>query len=443
MTTRFNRRQLLRAGGSLAVGLPLLSSLHPKSGAAETAGPKRLLFMIATNGVVADDFFPSATGTSFSLPYCLEPLEAFRDRLSVVGGLSNESARQQAGNPHTKSGSHTLTCVNHIEGQFTKSGGGGFATDISIDQLVAESIGASSPIRSLLTGYDIGNGANGETPRWRFSSLGDNQPVQPDGDPQQVFNKISGFVANDDDAAEALARLQGERRSILDLAMGEITALQSSLAAVDRQRLDRHLTHLRELEQSIANAPSPLSCNELSAPASASDVVSGTASMSNLIAYAFGCDLSRVASFQWAGAQSQLRYDFLNGVGLDGHHNLSHRDGDEYAVPTREISRWHSEQVAQLASALDAIPEEDGTALDNTILVYLNTLSTGNTHSFENLPVVVLGGGNAGLRTGQAIDVGGRALNDLYITLASALGLGITSFGNPDYVQGPIDALLA
>ncbi|MEM7160562.1 MAG: DUF1552 domain-containing protein [Myxococcota bacterium] len=447
--TRTTRRRFLRAGASLTIGLPWLASLTRPARAEPGEFPRRVVFLIGSCGVVADDWFPDQTGTDFTLPYSLEPLQAYQDRMLVLKGLENASARNQSGNPHTKAGSHTLTGARHIPGQFNGGGGGGFSTRISIDQELAQQPGNTSPVASLLTGVNIGAGDNGETPRGRFSYLGHNMPVAPSGDPQQVFNQLSGFTGGSlpGEDPDAILRLRAERRSILDLAMDDIHELEPSLSAVDRQRLDHHLTHLRALEQSIANLPDPddvsQACAEFDDPGSSDGIEDGTRKMLELTAFALRCDITRVATFQWAGAQSSLRYGFLEGVPDERHHGISHNDGNAYNTPMRQIARFHAEQTAVLADLLDAAPEGEGTLLDNTIIVHLNTLGRGNNHSFSDIPVLTVSGSGSGLDVGRSLQLQDRSLNDFYITLGRALGVNMTTFGDPEHVQGPIDTLLA
>jgi hypothetical protein len=409
------------------------------------------VFVIGSCGLVPEEWFPAETGSNFTLPYSTAPLQPYQDRMLIYRGLDNVSAINQGGSAHTKAGSHTLTGAAHIEGQFEVAGGGGFSTRISIDQALAQQIGADTPVSSLLTGVDIGLGSVGETPRARFSYLGYNQPVAPSGSASQVFNQLAGFLGGGDPEANAeILRLRAERRSVLDLAMSDIEDLDGSLAAVDRARLDAHLTHLRELEQSIANLPDPNeidpACVALDQPAELTELTARTQQMLDLIAFALRCDITRVATFQWAGAQSALQYGFVPNVVDYPHHALSHtEDPAQYDEGMRGIARFHSEQVAYLAQRLDQYTEGDGTVLDHSVLVHLNTMSRGDTHDFRDIPVLTIGRGasSAGLDTGRSLALGGRSLNDFHITLAQALGVPMDTFGDPQWVTGPLSTALA
>lgn len=436
-----SRRTFLRAGASLALGLPLLPSLG--FAGAPAARATRLMIIIGNNGVVPETWFPTEVGTNFTLPDSLQPLAKWKHQLAVVHGLHNESAKLQEGNGHTRAGAHILTCAPHIPGQFTTAGGGGFSTGISIDQWLAQEIAADVPVPSLITGYDIGNGGNGQTPRWRMSHLGNNQPIQPDGDPLLVYNRITGFLAEDKEAIRALTNLQRERRSVLDLAIDDIQSLTPQLSPIDRQRLDRHMTHLRTVEQRIASAPAPGSCGAGEAPTDSSEIVESTANMRDLLGIALGCGLTKVTTFQWGGCQNQIPMNWLPGVETTlGHHHMSHLENEEYDIPMGIVARWQMEQVAGFVQMLEDTPQGDGSLFDDTIVLYINTFNQGKKHRMDDLPILLLGGENTGLRLGQSIEMGGRAHNDLYLTIAHAMGLPIDTFGNPKLEQAPIGALL-
>lgn len=440
MNHKLSRRRILRAGAALTVGLPFLPSIHQRASASTGEARKRFVVFLGSNGVVPDEFFPSNTGSDFTLPYSTAPLEALRDQLMILDGIDSKSWDAQNGNPHTRAGAHTLTCAPHIEPFQYTNGPGSHSTEISIDQEIAKA--NPMPIGSLQVGYDVTAGENGATPRTQYSSLGYNQPLQPQENPQQVFDQLSGFVAGDSDAAAAIERLRLEERSILDLAMADIQGLQPQLGAVDSQRLEKHLTRVRELEQALADAPSPLGCNPIDEPGANMGLLATTDAMRDLMTLAFTCDMTRVATFQWGGGQSAVKYGAI-GVEDKSHHGLSHNNGNSYSDPFREITKYQMEAVASFASGLADIEDgEDCTVLDNTVVLYVNSLRTGYNHNPNGLPIVVVGGSNLGLKGNQSFDFDGASLNDLYITLANATGVPIDTFGDPQWVDGGLPQLL-
>jgi Protein of unknown function (DUF1552) len=170
---------------------------------------------------------------------------------------------------------------------------------------------------------------------------------------------------------------------------------------------------------------------------------SHAAIMNDLIVMALQCDVTRVVSHMLDDARSDFVYDHLTvrrfspagsseGTGkVGGFHGLQHAgdSNDGYAT----INWWFSTQLAALGQRLDALPEGDGTMLDNTLIVYGGAMH-GSDHDARPLPMALLGGGGLGLRTDQHVDYGaeaaGRPLRDLYFTLLTRLyGQSVTSFG--------------
>lgn len=462
-----DRRTLLRGGAGIALALPALEIFESSNVRAQaTSDPLRLLVIFHGNGVNQRDWYPSSTGTSYQMTESLLPLADFRDRMIVTSGLSGRSAKAQGGNPHTKGGAHLLTGSPHIDGQFSKGGGGGFSTSISFDQEVVRLIGAGTPIPSLVMGPKADEGAVGETPRSRISYLGHNQPVTPEHRPSVLFDQIVGVVPESPDpntgmgpTAEDLRLIREQRRSVLDFVMDDVSRLQTRLGATDRSRLEEYLVQLREIEATIADdeaggdgeGGTPRLCERPEPLASIGNVKDDgevprvTSQMMSLSRLALQCDLTRVVTFQWQGAQSPINYSRINdpilsGVRNNSHHGISH-DGPFEDIT--KICKWHSAQVAKVCADLDAIQESDGRSLlDNTLILYCNELSDGERHSFDNLPFVLIGA-TGKLASGSHIDFSGRSNNDLFTTLLKLYGSDAASFGDMRYNSGELSGLLA
>jgi hypothetical protein len=84
--------------------------------------------------------------------------------------------------------------------------------------------------------------------------------------------------------------------------------------------------------------------------------------MSDLLALAFQCDLTRVATFVFANDGSNRSY---RAIGVpNGHHDLSHHGGDETkAERIRKINRFHIAQLANLIQKLVAVHESRVTSV--------------------------------------------------------------------------------
>jgi hypothetical protein len=167
--------------------------------------------------------------------------------------------------------------------------------------------------------------------------------------------------------------------------------------------------------------------------------------MLTLARFAVQCDLTRVVAFQWQGAQSPMNYarmndPILNGVSSQNHHGVSH---DGPFTDITKITKWHSQQVADFCADLDAVQESGGTVLDNSVILYCNELSDGDSHNFNDLPFVLIGGGGGALNSGRYIDFKGKSNNDLFLALFQAFGVEKSSFGDPTYTSGPLTGILA
>ena len=161
-----------------------------------------------------------------------------------------------------------------------------------------------------------------------------------------------------------------------------------------------------------------------------------------IIQAAFQCDLTRVATFSFAHGNSALRFKtMVDGVDLPaGHHDNSH---NPMATDTlARIDQVYCDQLSQCLQHMKATPEGAGSLLDNTLVVFFSEVSFGLTHSIQNMPIVMFGGKNLGLQTGQHLDFGGRYMNDVWSAISGAFGHA-APFGDPAFAQAPVSGLFA
>ena len=156
----------------------------------------------------------------------------------------------------------------------------------------------------------------------------------------------------------------------------------------------------------------------------------------DMLVNSMAADFTRIASFQITNSVGQAK---MRWIGIDeGHHSLSHEpDSNEEAYEKLiKINTWYCEQVAYLAKRLQDTPEPggNGSMLDNTTIVWTNELGKGNSHTRNNIPFVLVGGG-LGFKMGQAIDYQSVPHNRLLMSFCQAMGHPVESFGNPDYCK--------
>jgi hypothetical protein len=149
--------------------------------------------------------------------------------------------------------------------------------------------------------------------------------------------------------------------------------------------------------------------------------------MSDILVLAFRTDATRVCTLKLNNDHSSLRFPNL-GVDYMIHHLLSHSDGDDWL----KVNRFFTQQVAYIARKLDEVQEGDRTLLDNSMILYLSSMMTGN-HDNNQLPVVMLGRGGGRIKTGRVLDYLGkpnRRMCSLYLSLMDRCGVHLDRFGD-------------
>jgi len=440
-----NRRALLRGAGGIAIGLPFLEAMQARQAGAAAAGPvKRLVIMFspnATNDPAA--FMPATTGPDFVLPKETAPLEALHKQLLVISGVNMESAKKDSsGDLHSVGMSHMLTGIQWVQGTgFTLPGGlpVGFAGGISVDQYIAKKVGSATRFPSLEFGA-ITITDYGVHPFGRMISAGKNQPVPAEDNPATMFKRVFGDAAAGADPA--IAQVLAQRRSVLDFVTDDVTRLETRLGPTDKQKVDQHLTAIRNLETRLSKTTTTSCGADKTAPVVADPLDKSKFDVlvkmqSDLLVLALQCDATRVASLQMSWARSMLSHPWI-GVN-DNHHTITHGPATDILST---INTWYAKQVAYLGSALAATDDGNGkTLLDNTMLYWCGECARGYDHDFNNIRIFILGSGAGAIKTGQHIKLNGEPHNKLLVTLMNAMGVPDTQFGDPQFGTGPLPGI--
>ncbi len=149
--------------------------------------------------------------------------------------------------------------------------------------------------------------------------------------------------------------------------------------------------------------------------------------MCDILVLAFRTDTTRVATLKLNNDHSSLRFPNLK-VDYMIHHLLSHSDGADWL----KVNRFFAEQVAYIAKKMDAVQEGDRTLLDNSMVLYLSSMMTGN-HNNDQLPVVMLGSAGGQIQTGRMLDYLGkpnRKMCSLYLSMLDKTGVHLNQFGD-------------
>lgn len=445
-----SRREMLAALGAAGV-LPLLEA-RPARG--QAAAPRRLLVFYTPNGTIGPEWRPKGTETNFTFGRILAPLEPFKQKLIVLGGVNMALADSGNGSHHTRGMGGLLTGRPILMGTFKSAGPptAGWASGISIDQHIAKTVGAATKFRTLELGVRV---IDAEV-RGRLSYLGANQPVPPMESPYDVFDRLFAGMTPAAGDAGAMDRLRAERRSVLDFLQQELAQVKTRVSADDRARVDGHIESLRDIERRLGSpgvAPAPVAASCQGPAVGARMDVAAVANMPmvgklqmDLVAAAFACDLTRVATLQWTYAESDQTFPWLQVSGQ--HHATSHAsDSDAAAQETlTKINVWYAQQFLYLLERLSSYREGDRTLLDNTAVVWAIEVGKGNNHSHRDLPFLLAGSCGGAFRTGRFVDymaggAAGHPHNNLLVSLANAMGVMDTTFGDPQHCTGPLPRL--
>ncbi len=387
-----NRRTLLRGAG-IAVALPTLDAmlddrgwLHQTARAQARKAPIRLVTFFIPNGVPMGDWVPTTTGTGFAFGRAIVPLAPFREDINVLSGIDLEV--HGAGGGHEWGTSGFATCMNN-----SPSGAGG----PSMEQIAAQHLGDATKFRSLVVS-DNTVPPNYDTNLSYISYSAASTPVPPIRDPRVLFDKV--FKGMTQGPAPDPSDLVARRRSVLDFVKGDLGRLDRVLGTSDRQRLDAHLSGVRELERQLDLMSSGAAGPTCAAPAEptvngAKYSDEGELLLLDMTALALKCDLTRYASFMVAfgGASAGPAPD---------QHALTHARDIEKMVPiTQRQVTFFAHLLASLKD--DTAREGDGTVLDNSLLYLGSEMSDGAAHTNDNLPIVLAGKGGGQVRTGRHI----------------------------------------
>ena len=427
-----HRRQFLHRLGLSAASLPFLVGL-PSLGLGAPARPRqRLIIMFSPNGTIPPAFWPDDEGKDFELKEIMSPLAAFQDRMLVLHGLHNKVRGD--GDSHMRGMSCLLTGIELFPGNI--QGGShtpaGWASGISIDQELKNFLQSREDTRTRFGSLEFGVGVTDRADPWtRMSYAGANKPVAPISDPYQMYQKLYGQLKNRENL-----------QSVLDTIRGDLQKVSKLISADDRRLLEEHETLVRQMERELTDAGrqtlrvTPPSLEE--GIADQNDNVPCLSRMQvDLLVNSFVNDMARVATLQYTKSVGSARMNWLDIK--DGHHGLSHeQDKDEVAQGKLiKINKWFAGELNYLAQKLASTPEPggDGTLLDNTLIVWTNELGKGNSHTLDNIPVILLGGG-FGFEMGRSLKLNGVPHNRLHLALAHAMGHRLATFGKASLCEG-------
>jgi hypothetical protein len=432
------RRLFLRGMGT-TLALPLLDAMVPALTAAQATparGVRRLGFVYMPNGVAMNFkginyWHPRTEGPDFEFSPILQPLQAFRNRMTVVSGLAQHQADvldDGANGDHTRGTATWLTGARprHTEGADVRNG-------ISADQIAANAFRQDTPLPSLELAIDLsylaGNCENGyscsylNTLAWSSATT----PLPTENNPRVVFERLFG------DGATSAARVAQARqnRSVLDSVSAELQRLLGTLGAEDRSTVGDYVDSVREVERRIQNTErkaSTADLPDLAQPMGIPDRFDEHVSlMFDMVALAYRADITRVVTFMLG---RELNFRTYPEIGItEGHHGLSHH-GDDTAKLAKyaTLGAYQAELFSRFLQQLETAADGDGSVLDRSLFLYGAGLSNPNLHAHMDLPLLLVGGGVKGNR--HLRFPAETPMTNLLLTMLDASGVSAESLGD-------------
>jgi hypothetical protein len=438
MTSRNSRRDFLRELGVSAAALPFLTGLPCLAAPEGKKRKQRLVVIFSPDGIVPSTFWPDAVGENFAFKESLTPLEPFKKQTLILNGVCDRIRGD--GDGHMRGIGCLLTGIELFPGNV--QGGSdtpaGWSSGISIDQEIKNFLQKDPATRTRFGSLEFGVMVPEHADTWtRMSYAGPNKPVAPIDDPYQMFGKLYGRLKD-----------QESLKSVLDTLTVDLNKVRSRVSKEDRQILDEHTTLVREMERELkaTNAKGlnhPIPVLEPGVHRDNDKMPQLSKMQIDLLVNSFAADFARVATFQYTNSVGQARFRWL-GV-EEGQHDLSHEPDNNTAAQEKltKINKWYCEQLAYLAKRLSETPEPggEGSLLDNTLIIWTNELGQGNSHTLDNIPFVLVGGG-LGFKMGRSLKYDRVPHNRLLLSLANGFGHDIKKFGNPDFCgAGPLSNL--
>jgi hypothetical protein len=428
-----SRRSFLTCAGGAALGLPWLESFASAKDQKTGVPAQRLAFFYLPNGITRRGFFPGETDRPLppfagqnnvwrfegktvpagkhplTLTSTLAPLHKMRNKISLITGM--DRTFQHGTDSHAQCASCFLTSVAPYEVK-----GSAYPLTRTLDHIAADSIGQSTPYSTLeLSCNDHKN--NIESIYFDNMSWYGTGHVAPSmRDPRKVYDRLFGTQANT------------RFRNITDLALGNARQMQKRLSLDDRRKFDEYLDSVRTIEtrmDRIEKMKSDLAAADVKRPAEHLPRNEYIHLMGDLLVTALQNGLTKVGTLM-VGPERWTTATNWEGI-LDkpySHHAMTHAIG-KHMEQLLKLDRFHVSAFARLLERMDGIEEANGTTLlDNTIFTLGAGMGDGSTHQYNDLPLVVAGGGGGTLKLGSHIHCERETpLANLWLTQLHALGI--------------------
>jgi hypothetical protein len=445
----FTRRRALQALSVLPATLPFARTLQAQG----ALPPKRLVLLMQNNGTQQANFWPNATLSSPILDSLfLDPKTKLDNGLKTKTNIIKQVYIPNDANG-TNGNQHDMGFARMFTGEkLVSRAGGPWGGGISVDQILAQDWAIDSLTLAVLASKVEPHPKPGFEHRESFSYLGPATLKHPRKDPLNVYNYLFP-AAGGVDAAQRLTL----RQSVLDAVTGNLSEVSARLGPSEKAKLDYHLTAIRDVERHMsasvgACAARPAAPTNYLAADPNAEVNEDTYipqmvdNMLELAVVSLTCGMTRIATLQFGYGGGKWSFGW-EGINMNCHDDVAHHDtSDAGSTPANTkrvvlMNQYFASCVAKVATALDAVPEGNGTMLDNTLVVWANEQGRGD-HNQSNVPVVLIGrAGGAISKGGRVVDAGPQVFNRLGCTILNVMGKAVAGFGDVPNC-GPFQGLL-
>jgi len=420
-----DRRAFLKGMGGVALALPVLDAM----GAEVTEQiPRRFCALYTANGMSLPktehginewSWFPTAENNGeFVFGKSTEPLSPFRKQLSFMGGLYHPNGPKA--DPH-------ICSDMWLTGAPLQNPKPGTFNSVGLDQVVASETKKYCRQPSLVLSIDAGTGYLSRTGTISYNQEG--RPIPAENSPRRVFDRL--FRGDRSSLKSEHEKLQ-RRVKLVDAVAESARSLDAKLGKTDRERMDQYMTSLNEVESRLIASERwidiPLKKQDYSHlnldATSEGEPAEYYRNMFELIALAFDADITRTVAFMLNREDGMGISDtFPLKLGLSKtHHNLSHATDKEGQLDFAKYDLFLSKQLAHFFEKLNEYKDRNGSVLDNTVVLYGSGAST--THNSHNLPTLIAGGANMGLKHGiYWRGQGETRMSNVYLSILRAMGI--------------------
>jgi Protein of unknown function (DUF1552) len=443
------RRTVLKGMGA-TVALPFLDAMVPAGTAwtgtgSERSERTRLVAIEIVHGSAGSTqvgvkehlWSPAVAGSNFDLQSTsLEPLQPFRNYLTIVSNTMNHSAEAwsapEVGGDHFRSSATFLTQAHPKQTE-----GSDIHVGMSLDQVYAKERGQTTAIPSLqlcIEPIDLAGGCDYGYACVYTDAISWASPTEPlpaIRDPRAVFNQLFGVGGTPQNRR---ARRE-ETASILDWLNGAIAGMRGQLGAGDRQRFDSYLENVREIERRLHNIEAHNQSGETralpEAPVGVPDSFSEHVHlMMDLIVTAFQADLTRVVSFKLArDASSRLYPD--SGVDEGFHPSSHHQENRDKVRLFQKLNTYHVSMVPYLLEKLKGVQDGDQDLLERSLVIYGSPMGDSNLHNHRRLPLFLAGHADGRLKGNLHIAAADDTpMANVWLAVLQKLGIDTDRFGD-------------